>query len=326
MRVLNKYKTKDKGRYIGRGSPFGNPFIIGTHGSRIEVVYMFEQYLKYQILIGDPAIIKELQSLKADDDLLCSCAPKLCHGSVIARFYEELASGGLNEFRNEYNLYGEGTNGVDHINLATPGNTMLSRNLYELILLSKGKCKDSIQDEDYFIKLREAMFYFAEGHESLIDMLSKNSMPFYCYKPNSKTTPHGIILDCWFHYAMIDLTIKLTGKKRLIITSNKNLCDYEIVRTTYLESGIKAGVIISGLNEGVDRHTERLATEFKIPLVRCYPYWNVLSEKVDTNRDKDMLEYSTAMIAIWDNKDKLVKEMINKASTQDKALFVKTVC
>lgn len=31
--IVNKHHSKS-GEYIGRGSPLGNPFIIGTHGDR----------------------------------------------------------------------------------------------------------------------------------------------------------------------------------------------------------------------------------------------------------------------------------------------------
>ena len=45
--VANKYKItpQDGDVYIGRGSPFGNPFIIGKHGTREEVIEMYRDYI-----------------------------------------------------------------------------------------------------------------------------------------------------------------------------------------------------------------------------------------------------------------------------------------
>ncbi|MEO2177791.1 MAG: DUF4326 domain-containing protein [bacterium] len=59
--------------YIGRGSPWGNPYIIGRDGTREDVVRKFKmitlKHLDLTPLIGK--------------DLVCFCAPKLCHGHVI---------------------------------------------------------------------------------------------------------------------------------------------------------------------------------------------------------------------------------------------------
>lgn len=52
-----------------RGSPYGNPYIMGVHGDRNEVCDLFEE--------------KVLPTLNVNPlkgaDLLCCCAPKRCH-------------------------------------------------------------------------------------------------------------------------------------------------------------------------------------------------------------------------------------------------------
>jgi hypothetical protein len=63
--------------YIGRGSPWGNPFVIGKDGSR-EVVCA--KYLKY--LLENERLLAMLPTLKGKR-LGCYCAPKLCHGDII---------------------------------------------------------------------------------------------------------------------------------------------------------------------------------------------------------------------------------------------------
>lgn len=70
-RVLNKHKDvipKDA-FYCGRGSPYGNPFIIGRDGDRDEVCDRFEK----EIL---PTL--DVSALRGKD-LVCFCAPKRCH-------------------------------------------------------------------------------------------------------------------------------------------------------------------------------------------------------------------------------------------------------
>ena len=61
--------------YIGRGSPYGNPFVLGKHGDRDEVCDRFES----EVL---PAL--DVSALR-DKDLVCFCAPKRCHGDAILR-------------------------------------------------------------------------------------------------------------------------------------------------------------------------------------------------------------------------------------------------
>jgi hypothetical protein len=61
--------------YIGRGSPWGNPYHIGPHGDRGTVIAAFEQntlpLLDLRPLIGK--------------SLVCYCYPKACHGDIILR-------------------------------------------------------------------------------------------------------------------------------------------------------------------------------------------------------------------------------------------------
>lgn len=85
MAVLNR-KTHGipKGAvYIGRGSKWGNPFVMGTHGDRDSVCTQYEQHLNAQVLNGE-VTKQELASLHGKD-LVCYCAPLNCHGHVLER-------------------------------------------------------------------------------------------------------------------------------------------------------------------------------------------------------------------------------------------------
>jgi len=71
--------------YIGRGegSKFGNPFKIGVHGDRDEVIAMFRQWAPKQ-----PALMKDIHNLHGQT-LGCWCAPNACHGHVLADLAQE---------------------------------------------------------------------------------------------------------------------------------------------------------------------------------------------------------------------------------------------
>lgn len=66
--------------YIGRGSPWGNPFVIGVDGDRDEVCDRFERETLPNLDLT-PLIGK---------DLVCYCASKRCHGDALLRAAAEL--------------------------------------------------------------------------------------------------------------------------------------------------------------------------------------------------------------------------------------------
>lgn len=93
-RVLNRHRDfiPADAIYIGRGSPYGNPYVMGKDGDRDEVVRMYEEYVErypeFRQLIADALRGK---------DLVCFCAPKPCHGDVLIR----IANVDLSDERNE---------------------------------------------------------------------------------------------------------------------------------------------------------------------------------------------------------------------------------
>lgn len=63
--------------YIGRGSKWGNPFVIGKDGNREEVIAKYKQYI-----LANAKLLADLHEIK-DKDLVCFCAPQPCHGDVL---------------------------------------------------------------------------------------------------------------------------------------------------------------------------------------------------------------------------------------------------
>jgi Domain of unknown function (DUF4326) len=65
--------------YIGRPSPFGNPFVIGRDGDRAAVIARYRAWL-----LAQPALVERVRRELADKVLGCWCAPLPCHGDVLA--------------------------------------------------------------------------------------------------------------------------------------------------------------------------------------------------------------------------------------------------
>jgi hypothetical protein len=86
-KVRNKDKEERFDVYIGRGTPWGNPFPIGLGGtgdSREVVIEKFRTYFFEQI-VTDSEKHKALLSLRGYR-LGCHCKPLACHGDIIATY------------------------------------------------------------------------------------------------------------------------------------------------------------------------------------------------------------------------------------------------
>lgn len=69
--------------YIGRGSSWGNPYKIGIHGNRTEVIAKFENY-------ANKTGLKERIKIELrNKNLKCYCCPLPCHGDIILKWANE---------------------------------------------------------------------------------------------------------------------------------------------------------------------------------------------------------------------------------------------
>lgn len=84
-KVVNKSKEQYD-VYIGRGTPFGNPYVIGRDGTREEVIAKYKAYF-YDRIKHDKNFLRQVMALK-NKVLGCHCKPLACHGDVIKEFLE----------------------------------------------------------------------------------------------------------------------------------------------------------------------------------------------------------------------------------------------
>lgn len=71
---------------VDRSSPFGNPFHLGKDGGRDEVLAKYRTYF-YERVATDEDFKRKVLALRGKR-LGCHCAPKLCHGMIIAEWLE----------------------------------------------------------------------------------------------------------------------------------------------------------------------------------------------------------------------------------------------
>jgi hypothetical protein len=84
IKIENKKRYRGEGIYIGRPSLLGNPFEIGVHGGRGDVIRLYRRWLWNRILEQGEvyAELKRLAKLAKQGDLtlICWCVPNSCHG------------------------------------------------------------------------------------------------------------------------------------------------------------------------------------------------------------------------------------------------------
>lgn len=140
--VCNKYKMTPEELAsprcidLQRGTPLGNPYVMGLHGTRDEVIALYREWLITAIYRRDAAVLNQLASIRPNSLLLCTCAPLPCHVDVVVEFWKLLYAEGdpwenMDTFIEAHPIetpgYSPLTDGVDHINIYSKGKTELGR-------------------------------------------------------------------------------------------------------------------------------------------------------------------------------------------------------
>jgi hypothetical protein len=91
MAVVNKrtHVKTDNDVYIGRGSIWGNPYIIGRDGDRESVIAKYVILMSKRFNEDHWLWYNRLKELKGKN-LVCYCKPKACHGDVLEELMEAL--------------------------------------------------------------------------------------------------------------------------------------------------------------------------------------------------------------------------------------------
>lgn len=84
-RVVNRRREREEA-YIGRGSMFGNPFVIGRDGSREDVIVKYIRWFEQRL--SDPGFEQAVERLRGRV-LGCYCRPLACHGQVIVGYLDD---------------------------------------------------------------------------------------------------------------------------------------------------------------------------------------------------------------------------------------------
>lgn len=88
-RIVNKDRGSEYDVYIGRGTPWGNPFAIGENGmDRRQVIAAYRDFFRKKF-IEDPQGNRDIKTLRGLV-LGCHCKPEACHGDIICEYLNSL--------------------------------------------------------------------------------------------------------------------------------------------------------------------------------------------------------------------------------------------
>lgn len=82
MKVVSKRGGRQNPHsvYVGRPTKWGNPFVVGKHGTQDECVALYEKWLMAQ-----PHMLEAARRELKGYDLECWCAPLACHADILLR-------------------------------------------------------------------------------------------------------------------------------------------------------------------------------------------------------------------------------------------------
>ena len=111
---------------------------------------------------------------------------------------------------------------------------------------------------------------------------------------------------------------------KTIIAGSRSIVNYLIVKNAIKKSEWENEIteVVSGHAHGVDRLGERWANFNNIPIKIFTANWAKHGRKAGYIRNIQMGEYADALIAVWNNKSRGTKHMIDTMFTFKKPVFI----
>jgi hypothetical protein len=81
--IKNINKRNPAYLYIGRGSKWGNPYVMQTREDREKVIDKYEQ-----MILSNQELLGKLHELNGKT-LGCYCYPLKCHGDILVKLFQE---------------------------------------------------------------------------------------------------------------------------------------------------------------------------------------------------------------------------------------------
>lgn len=304
--------------YIGRPSPYGNPFEIGRDGTRSEVIEKFRDWL-----LANPYMLRMARRDLLGKTLGCWCAPAECHGDVLATYANDsdLVLPPEYTFVFGSNLAGRHGAGAARFAARWLG---AERGVGEGIT---GACY-ALPTKDEFIQTlpldaiqgHVAKFLaYAAGRPNEPFQVTRVGCGLSGYDPTQilpffeQRTPNVHLP--WVWERMLDPS----KPARVIIAGSRTTPDEAVepemnrVQRDTTKFDWKLATVVSGGAKGADRAGEEWAVARKINMIRFPADWKRYGKAAGMIRNQWMAWYASHLVAFWDGQSPGTKSMINMA-------------
>jgi hypothetical protein len=323
---------KDKADlYIGRGSRFGNPFPMSHESERDKVILQFRNWINDQ-----PELLRLTRALLPGQSLGCYCAPRNCHGDVLAEIANGLWDDRIPNVpvfcfgSNEAGRHGAGAakTAIQFHGASTGIGVGLSGNSYAvptkgrmLRALSLTTIAQHISDLlACAASMPERTFQVTRVGCGLAGFTDDEIAPLFYDAPPNMQLP-GI----W--EAMRSQALGKPAPVRVIVAGSRTFKDYGLLLAKLdhlLQRLPKDHIeIVSGGAAGADTLGERYAVQRGLRLRRMPAFWEACGKSAGYLRNQQMSHYATHLVAFWNGYSPGTRSMIDIAQ-RDK-LSIKVV-
>lgn len=305
--------------YVGRGSPYGNPFPLSASQDRQQAIAAFREWVAKQ-----PELLRLIRRELPGKTLGCFCAPQPCHGDVLAKiasgawdawipaepifvFGSNLqgrhGKGAAREARLWYDAQpgaGDGPTGQSYA-LPTKDAHLAPLPLQEILGHIEAFLSHARQHPETFFRVTRIGCGLA-GHGNQEALIREAFL----------AAPGNVLLPGTWE------ALRQPGLTRLIVAGSRTFTDYDRMahKLDHLLQHRRNIEIVSGGARGADLLGERYAVERGMALRRMPADWNRQDKAAGHIRNQRMSWYGTHLAAFWDGQSRGTAGMIELA-TQD---------
>ncbi|WP_051080013.1 A1S_2505 family phage non-structural protein [Thioalkalivibrio thiocyanodenitrificans] len=307
--------------YIGRGSAYGNPFLVQRYG-RDGCIAQFRAWIREQ-----PELLRHVRETLPGKSLGCHCAPQACHGDVL----KEIADG-LWDARippepvfvfgsNEAGRHGAGAARFAQTTRGAEPGVGVGPTGSAYALPTKDKQIETLE-LDAVRRYVQSFLAHARAHPDQLFQVTRIGCGLAGFDdaqiaPLFKERSANVLLPgIW-------LALENPRLARVVVAGSRGFEDYRLLEerlTRILDGLAQSGAsieIVSGGAKGADTLGERFALEHGYPIRRMPAPWHRYGKRAGMIRNQLMSWYATHLVAFWDGVSPGTKMMVDTAG-QDK--------
>ena len=112
---------------------------------------------------------------------------------------------------------------------------------------------------------------------------------------------------------------------KTIIAGGRDIDDFNLVKEAVKESGFEITEVVSGKAAGADTLGEQWAEKNGVPVKEFPADWELHGKSAGPIRNREMVQYAEALIALWDGQSRGTSNMIQNARAYGLEVHIRMV-